>query len=67
MGNPNRGFVLIDKDMTIRYLWRPDLPNNTVPIDELLDSVREAFVRVSGGPMRISTLGHAAKAACAVT
>ena len=43
MGNPNRGFVLIDKDMTIRYLWRPDLPNDTVPIDELLDSVRKAL------------------------
>ena len=41
MGNPNRGFVLIDKDMTIRYLWRPDLPNDTVTIDELLDSVRK--------------------------
>ena len=43
MGNPNRGFVLIDKDMKIKYLWRPDLPNDTVPIDELLDSVRKAL------------------------
>ena len=44
MGNPNRGFVLIDKDMTIWYLWRPDFPNDTVPIEELLDSVRGALL-----------------------
>ena len=43
MGKTNRGFVLIDKDMTIRYLWRPNMPMNTVPIDELIEKVREAL------------------------
>ena len=43
MGKTNRGFVLIDGDMTIRYLWRPDMPMDTVPIDELLEKVREAL------------------------
>ncbi len=43
MGFTNRGFVLIDRDMTVRYIWRPDLPNDTVPIDELLEEVRKAL------------------------
>ena len=43
MGSTNRGFVLVDKDMTIRYLWRCDFPNDTVPMDELLENVRKAL------------------------
>ena len=43
MGKTNRGFVLIDKDMRIRYLWRPNMPMDTVPIDELIEKVREAL------------------------
>ena len=43
MGNTDRGFVLIDKDMRIRYIWHAGMPNDTVPIDELLSEVRKAL------------------------
>ena len=43
MGNTDRGFVLVDKDMTVRYIWHAPLPNDTVPIDELIKNVRDAL------------------------
>ncbi len=43
LGYTNRGLFLIGPDMKIRYAWRADWPNNTVPMDELLDSIREAI------------------------
>ena len=43
MGNTDRGFVLIDKDMRIRYIWHAGMPNDTVPIDELIKNVKEAM------------------------
>ena len=43
MGYTDRGFVLIDKDMTIRYIWRANIPMDTVPIDELIEDVRNAL------------------------
>jgi len=36
----NRGFVLIDKDMTVRYLWRAEIPANIVDLSFLADTVR---------------------------
>ncbi len=42
LGYTNRGFFLIGSDMKIRYAWRADWPNNTVPMDELLDSIGKA-------------------------
>ena len=43
MGNTDRGFVLIDKDMTIRYIWHAGMPNDTVPMDELLSDIRKTL------------------------
>jgi peroxiredoxin Q/BCP len=35
----NRGFVLIDKDMTIRYIWRASIPANIVDLDTLVAEI----------------------------
>ena len=43
MGNTDRGFVLIDKDMRIRYIWHANMPNDTVPMDELIKVVKNAL------------------------
>ena len=43
MGNTDRGFVLIDKDMRIRYIWHAGMPNDIVSIDELIKNVKEAM------------------------
>ena len=43
MGYPDRGFALIDKDMRIRYLWHASIPDETVPMDELIENVRKAL------------------------
>ena len=40
LGFTNRGFVLVDKEMTIRYIWRADRPNDTVDLNSLLDELR---------------------------
>jgi len=39
-GFTNRGFVLVDRDMVIRYLWRADRPNDTVDLRTLIDNIR---------------------------
>ena len=44
MGNTDRGFVLIDKNMTIRYIWHADIPDRTVPMDELLDHIKKVLL-----------------------
>ena len=43
IGRTDRGFVLIDRDMTVRYIWHAEMPNDTVPIDELIRNVRDAL------------------------
>jgi Peroxiredoxin len=41
MGFTNREFFLIGKDMKIKYIWRAYWPTDTIPIPELLNTVRE--------------------------
>lgn len=43
MGNPDRAFVLIDGDMRIRYIWHANMPNDTIPMDELIGNIRKAL------------------------
>ncbi len=43
MGFTDRGFVLIDRDMRIRYLWHAKVPDETVPMDELIKNVKDAL------------------------
>ena len=43
IGNTNRAFFLIDRDLRIRYCWRADVPMDTVPFDELLDAIDKAL------------------------
>ena len=41
IGNTNRAFFLIDRDMRIRYCWRADMPTDIVPMDELFGRIDE--------------------------
>ena len=41
----NRGFVLIDKNMVIRYVWKAEMPVNTCGLRELLTDIRRAMKR----------------------
>jgi peroxiredoxin Q/BCP len=43
VGCTNREFFLIGTDMTIKYIWRAFWPNDTVPIDELMNGLRAAL------------------------
>ena len=43
IGKTNRAFILIDRDMKIRYCWRADMPTDTVPMDELFASIDAAL------------------------
>ena len=43
MGYTDRAFVLIDTDMKIRYIWHAGMPNDTVPMDELMGHIRDAL------------------------
>ena len=43
MGSTDRGFVLIDKDMRIRYIWHANMPDDIVPMDELLSEIRRVL------------------------
>ena len=43
LGFTNRGFVLVGADMTIRYVWRADRPNDTVDLKSLIDEIRNAI------------------------
>ena len=42
-GFTNRGFVLVDADMTIRYLWRAERPIHTIDLRSLVADIREAL------------------------
>ena len=37
----NRGFVLIGKDMSIRYVWRAEIPVDTRDLRELIAEIRK--------------------------
>lgn len=39
-GYTNRGFVLVDREMKIRYIWRAERPIHTVDLDVLAEEVR---------------------------
>ena len=43
IGNPNRGFFLVDGNMKIRYCWRAPIPKDTVPMDELFAEIDRAL------------------------
>ena len=43
IGNTNRAFFLIDRDLRVRYCWRADVPTDTVPFDELLGAIDKAL------------------------
>ncbi|MDD4244983.1 MAG: redoxin domain-containing protein [Candidatus Methanomethylophilaceae archaeon] len=40
LGNTNREFFLITRDMRLRFVWRAYDPMDTLPMDELLDILR---------------------------
>ena len=40
-GFTNRGFVLADRSMRIRFLWRADRPNDTLGLDEMIKELRK--------------------------
>jgi peroxiredoxin len=44
-GFTNRGFVLVDKEMDILYLWRAERPIHTVDMNSLLIDLRKALER----------------------
>jgi peroxiredoxin len=39
LGFTNRGFVLVDAEMRIRYLWRANRPNDTIDLDALISEI----------------------------
>ncbi len=43
MGYTNREFFLIGRDMRILYIWRAYWPTDTIPMQELMERVREAL------------------------
>ena len=45
LGRSNRGFFLIDGDMRVRYRWLADMPNDTIPMDALLEDVGRALAQ----------------------
>ena len=49
LGNPNRGFFLIGKDMRVLYAWQAYWPTETVPMDELFERMDEAVGRDVNG------------------
>jgi peroxiredoxin len=44
-GLTNRGFVLIDKKMTIRYIWKAALPPQAPELKELIEELRKILKR----------------------
>ena len=44
LGFTNRGFVLVDKDMNIRYLWRANRPNDTVDLELLVEDIKNILL-----------------------
>lgn len=48
IGNTNRAFFLIDGGMRVRYCWRADMPNDTIPMDELMSTLDS---ELSGHPL----------------
>lgn len=45
LGYTNRELFLVDEGMSIRYIWRADMPAETMPIPILLDELGEALGR----------------------
>ena len=43
IGRVNRCFFLVDRDMTLRYVWYAEWPMDTVPMDDLLENVKEGL------------------------
>ena len=43
IGRINRCFFLVGSDMVLRYVWYAEWPTDTVPMDELLEKVREGL------------------------
>ncbi len=43
IGKTNRAFMLVDKDMMIRYAWCADIPSETVPMETLFSELRNAL------------------------
>lgn len=43
IGRVNRCFFLVDRDMTLRYVWYAEWPMDTVPMDELFENIRKAL------------------------
>ncbi len=41
LGSTNREFFLVAKDMRLRFVWRACDPMDTLPMDELLDVLRQ--------------------------
>ena len=39
LGFTNRGFVLVDMNMVIRYIWRANRPNDTVDLKALTETI----------------------------
>jgi peroxiredoxin len=43
LGFTNRGFILVDEEMNIRYVWRANRPNDIVDIIVLADEIRNSL------------------------
>ena len=43
IGRVNRCFFLVDRDMTLRYVWYAEWPMDTVPMDDLLENIKEGL------------------------
>jgi len=41
----NRGFVLVDEDMIVRYVWRAEIPVDTRDLGKLVAEIRKIFNR----------------------
>jgi len=44
-GFTNRGFVLVDKKMIIRYVWRANRPNDTIDLLSLIGEIQNILGR----------------------
>ena len=43
-GFTNRGFVLVDAEMKIRYVWRAERPIHTLDLGSLIDDIRSILM-----------------------
>jgi len=44
-GFTNRGFVLVDEEMTIRYIWRAERPIHTIDLRSLAADIRSTLMK----------------------